>query len=126
MAYSTKQKDLILDVLKKYDKEFTIKEIYNEVKDSVGLTTIYRLVDKLVSEGIITKTIDDNNVTHYQYLEHCDHDNHFYLKCDKWKKMIHVDCDCISELSSHILNEHKFTPSKEHIVINGICDKCRK
>jgi len=125
MAYSTKQKDLILNVLKKYNKQFTIKDIYNEVKDFVGLTTIYRLVDKLVLDGIITKTID-NNITYYQYLEHCEHENHFYLKCEKCKTMIHVDCDCISELSKHIFSEHKFTPSREHIIITGLCEKCRK
>lgn len=125
MAYSTKQKDLILNVLNKYNKQFTIKDIYNEVKDFVGLTTIYRLVDKLVLDGIITKTID-NNITYYQYLEHCNHENHFYLKCEKCKTMIHVDCDCISELSKHIFSEHKFTPNREHIIITGLCEKCRK
>ena len=54
MSYSTKQKDLILSVIKSKKKEFTIKDIYNEI-DGVGLTTVYRLVDKLVNEGYINK-----------------------------------------------------------------------
>ena len=125
MSYSTKQKDMIINVIKNKDKEFTIKDIYNEL-DNVGLTTVYRLVDKLVEEKVINKTIGKDNVTYYEYLEKCDHDNHFYLKCDKCKRLEHVDCDCIDELYNHINKNHKFKLNKENIVINGICEKCEK
>ena len=125
MTYNTKQKDVILDIIKKQKKEFTIKDIYELVKDDTGLTTIYRLVDKLVGEGRLRQSIKDN-ITYYQYLEECDHENHFYLKCDDCGRMIHIDCDCINELSSHILKEHHFKSNNENIIINGLCDKCRK
>ena len=49
-SYNTKQKDIIMDVIKHQEHEFTIKDIYNQVKTKTGLTTIYRLVDKLVKE----------------------------------------------------------------------------
>ena len=125
MSYSTKQKDMIINVIKNKDKEFTIKDIYNEL-DNVGLTTVYRLVDKLVEEGSIRKNISKDNTVTYEYLEKCDHDNHFYLKCDKCKRLEHVDCDCIDELYNHINKNHKFKLNKENIVINGICEKCEK
>ena len=38
--------------------------------------------------------------------------------------MKHIDCDCIGELISHISSEHKFVPSREHIIINGLCSCC--
>ena len=122
--YNTKQKELILDIIKKQNKEFTIKDIYDDIKDSVGLTTVYRLVDKLVIDGILNKTISSDNITYYQYLEKCDNENHFYLRCDKCGDMIHVDCDCIEGLSDHIKNEHKFRLNREKVIINGICNKC--
>ena len=122
--YKTKQKDIILDVIKNQKHEFTIKDIYKSIKDKVGLTTIYRLVDKLVEEGKLNKTISSDNVTYYQYLEECKEENHFYLKCDRCGNLIHVDCDCIEELTSHIYNDHKFIPNKDHIIINGLCNKC--
>ena len=43
-TYNTKQKDLILSIIKKQNHEFTVKDIYEEVKGNTGLTTIYRLV----------------------------------------------------------------------------------
>ena len=126
MTYNTKQKDLVFDVIKGKENEFTIKDIYNDLNNKVGLTTIYRLIDKLVSDGLVNKYIDDNNITYYQYLEKCNHNNHFYLKCEICKNMKHIDCDCINELYNHIKNEHKFKLNKDKIIINGICQKCSK
>ena len=124
--YNTKQKDLILNIIKKENKQFTIKDIYEKLKNEVGLTTIYRLVDKLVDDNLINKEIGKDNTTYYQYLEQCVEENHFYLKCDNCGKVIHIDCDCISDLSNHILKHHKFKTNKEHIIINGKCNNCIK
>ena len=125
MTYNTKQKNDLLEIIKKEKHSFTVKDIYSKV-NGVGLTTIYRLVDKLVDEGVLTKNISKDNITYYQYLEECNHDNHFYLKCDNCGEMIHIDCDCIGELSEHISKEHKFKLSESHIIINGLCQKCSK
>ena len=123
-CYNTKQKDKILNAIKHQKKDFTIKDIYNKVKNEVGLTTIYRLVDKLVEDGRLSRNIGKNNTTYYQYLEECNNENHFFLKCEHCGKMVHIDCECIEKMTSHILEKHKFTTNKEHIIINGICNKC--
>ena len=124
-SYNTKQKDIILSIIKNCKHKFTVKNIYEELNGTVGLTTIYRLIDKLIKEGRITKNISKDNITYYQYLEKCNCNNHFYLKCDNCGSMIHIDCDCIDELSSHILKKHKFELSKENIIINGLCNDCK-
>ena len=124
MSYNTKQKEKILNIIKSKNSVFTIKDIYNEINEEVGLTTIYRLVDKLVKDNIISRSISKDNITYYQYLKKCDHENHFYLKCDECGNLTHIDCDCIKELSSHIFKNHKFKPNKDHIIINGVCEKC--
>lgn len=124
--YQTKQKNLIMNIIKKQEKEFKVQDIYASLKGKVGLTTVYRLIDKLVLEGVLNKTIGENNITYYQYLEKCDRENHFYLKCEKCGNISHIDCDCISDLMSHILEEHDFKTNREHIIINGLCKSCRK
>ena len=80
MSYNTKQKDLILNTVFNYGKEFTVNDIYLKMSAKVGLTTIYRLIDKLVLDGKLKKYIGTDNVTYYQYLEDCGCENHFYLK----------------------------------------------
>lgn len=123
-SYNTKQKELILNTIMIQQTEFTIKDLYEKLKNEVGLTTIYRLVQKLIDEKLLNKYISKDNITYYQILKVCDKENHFYLKCNYCGSLVHVDCDCIKDLLSHILKQHKFKPNKEGIIINGICDKC--
>ncbi len=125
-AYNTKQKEIIFEIIKHQKQEFTIKDIFNQIKDKAGLTTIYRLVDKMVQDGRLSKYIGKDNITYYQYLEECNEENHFYLKCENCGDMVHIDCDCISDLSNHIVKQHHFKLNKEHIIINGLCEKCIK
>ena len=124
-TYATKQKEAILNIIKSKEKTFTVKDIYTELKEKVGLTTVYRVVNKLEKEGKIKITIGKDGKTNYQFLKHCDKENHFYLKCDKCGDIIHVDCDCIQTLYSHVLKKHKFKLSRANIIISGLCDKCK-
>ena len=48
-TYKTKQKELILDVIKSFKNDFTIKEIYEKLTQNVGLTTIYRTMPILLT-----------------------------------------------------------------------------
>ena len=125
LSYNTKQKDLILDVVLNYGKEFTVNDIYLKLNAKVGLTTIYRLIDKMVADNRLKKYIGNNNITYYQYLCSCDEENHFYLKCSNCGCLEHIDCDCIETLEKHILKEHGFQLNKKGIVINGLCCKCK-
>ncbi len=123
--YNTKQKDLVINEIKKH-KDFAINDIYDALKGKVGLTTIYRQIDKMIKEGTINKFVGKDNITYYQYLEECDKENHFFLKCEVCGDVEHVDCDCINELSEHILDNHNFKLDKNNLIINGVCDKCSK
>ena len=124
-SYNTKQKELILELLKKESSDLTIKDIYSKLDERVGLTTIYRFIDKLTTLGDVSKMIGQDNVTYYRYLEKCSSDNHFYLKCDKCGCMLHIDCDCIEDLSQHIIKEHQFMLKHENIIISGLCGNCQ-
>ena len=124
-SYNTKQKSKILNVIKNHKNNFMIKDIYLELNEEIGLTTIYRMIDKLVNENSVNKFIGNDNNTYYQYLESCDKNNHFFLKCDKCGNMEHVDCDCIEDLSNKIIKNHKFHMT-EKIIIDGVCNNCVK
>lgn len=123
-SYNTKQKNEILSIIKKKKHEFTVQDILNDKDCTVGLTTIYRFINKMVLDGNISKSIGNDNVMYYQLLDECNKENHFYLKCESCKEMIHIDCDCINVLKEHISKEHDFSLSSNHIVVNGVCSSC--
>lgn len=124
-SYKTKQKEEILDIIKQQKNDFSIQDIYNELNHKVGLTTIYRYIDKLLNEKRLNKYISNNNTAYYQYLEKCEEENHFYLRCEKCKELIHIDCNCVNDLFKHIKNKHNFKANNENVIVNGICSKCK-
>ena len=64
-AYRTLQKDKILETLKQREgQHLTAMEIYRMLKNKgvkVGLTTVYRHLERLMTEGQVVKSIVDEN-----------------------------------------------------------------
>ncbi len=126
MSYSTKQKRSISNYIKKLNKDFTAKDIYEYFKGEIGLTTIYRFVETLEKDGTILRITTDENTTRYQYIKPCNHADHFYLKCEECGDLKHVDCKKIQGLTTHISEEHHFIPTNTNLIINGLCAKCAR
>ncbi len=122
--YNTRQRRQVLTTIKRQAKDFTAKDIYESLGGKIGLTTIYRFIESLENEGMIIRVSLDDNSKRYQYVEPCEDNDHFYLKCIKCGRMQHIDCEKIRGLTAHILDEHHFTPTNTHLIIKGICANC--
>lgn len=126
--YKTSNKQNIMSYIYKYDSSFSAQELYSLMKnnnENIGLTTIYRYLDELVSKNKLKKFYNEKNVAVYEYLSECDCENHFYLKCNCCDRTIHIDCEHIDIFSKHIKNEHDFLIDKNNLFISGICSECK-
>lgn len=129
MKYKTNNKQSIMNYIMNYTSSFSAQELYFLMKnnnENIGLTTIYRYLDELVTKNKLKKFYNEKNVAVYEYLSDCDCENHFYLKCSNCDKTIHVDCNHINIFSKHIMEEHNFLIDKNNLFIAGLCDDCRK
>lgn len=127
-TYNTKTREIVSEEIKNFNNGFTIKELKESLDKKeikIGLTTIYRALEKLLDDGIVKKYFDENNITHFKYVMDCTSERHFYLKCDKCNKMYHIDCGCIDDLSQHILKQHKFSIDTRNIILSGLCNSCK-
>ena len=128
-TYNTKGKEAINTAIKHFSNGFTIKELKDYLdsnNSNIGLTTVYRIIDSLENDRVIKKYYDENNVAHYKYVNDCTSGNHFYLKCIKCNKIVHVDCECINDLKTHIYKQHKFLLDAKNIILEGLCSSCNK
>ena len=126
--YKTKSKEIISNEIKEFKNGFTIKELNTNLDNKdikVGLTTIYRALEELESKGVVKKYFDENNIAHFKYLLDCESQSHFYLKCNKCNKIIHIDCECINDFYIHILKKHKFSIESTNLIIPGLCNDCK-
>ena len=127
-TYNTKTKEIVDNEIKLFKNGFTIKalkESLDNKKIKIGLTTIYRSLERLENEGIVKKYFDENNVAHFKYVNDCNSQRHFYLKCEKCGVIYHIDCSCIDDLSLHIFKQHKFSIDTRNIILTGLCNNCK-
>ena len=126
--YSTRQRDLILNFLKESSTHITAKDIILHLKEqgiNIGTATVYRALEKFVSQGILKKmVIDERSGACYQYVDNMHCSEHFHLKCIKCGKLIHLSCEFLATLENHIYNHHSFTVSSGKTVIYGTCIDC--
>ncbi len=130
MAYNTRQKEAVLGCLKAHSEGHIhaaeIAEQLAAAGEKVGLTTIYRNLDKLVEEGVVKKFISEGSSACYQYVgdgHSCA--EHFHLKCGCCGKLIHLKCRTFDRLSAHILEEHGFLSDPGRSTLYGTCGECR-
>lgn len=119
---NTKQKQLILETLRKEKNHPTIADLYEKIKSidsSVGQATVYRNVNKLVEDGKIKKIITDSG---YRYETDCN--NHYHLECTKCKEIVEIFDDKYMKLIRRVEDEYSVKIDESFILFKGICDKC--
>lgn len=131
--YKTKQMDAIRSYLKSVEgTHVTVNDICAYFKSqgiTVGTTTIYRHLERMVEQGIVAKYIvDGTSSACFEYLDeqkHCHKPICFHCKCEKCGKLIHLQCDELSHLGQHMLQHHGFQMDSLRTVFYGTCNECR-
>lgn len=130
-GYKTRQREIILNYLKNNSGEHsTVHDIMDYLykqKLSVGQTTVYRYLDRLVAAGEVRRYPSPDGATCYQYVveqEACH--SHYHLKCTDCGRLIHLECAAVEQLASHIADEHGFKLDGCMTVFYGRCCDCRK
>jgi Fur family ferric uptake transcriptional regulator len=131
--YHTKQKEEILLCIAAFgEKHFTAADVAAKLAregSTVGQATVYRTLERLAAEGELRKyVIDGTTAACYQQNE-ADHaadcHEHFHLKCEVCGRLIHVECEELSKIASHMEEEHGFLVDPKKTVFYGICEKCK-
>lgn len=127
--YRTRQRQIMLDFLSQSAGSYvTIQELLSALESrgaKVGVSTLYRNLERLESEGLIAKVnIDGINGACYRYRgEACD-DVVFSLKCESCGTMIDLDCPELGKLYRHLATGHHFSINPGKTVFYGTCESC--
>ena len=129
-SYRTKQMAELLELMKSQaGRHLTVHEICGLLEEkgaSVGMTTVYRNLEKLVDQGIIAKyTIDGTTSACFEYVpEKGEKQLSYHCKCEKCGRLIHLRCDEVKGLQQHMAQNHGFTMDPLRTVFYGICSDC--
>lgn len=111
-------------------QQVTAADVYRHLQaagSSISRATVYRQLDGLVEDGLVLRFTPENEKRACLQLvqgeghriDHCQH-----LKCEKCGKLIHLDCDEMHGLYSHLASDHGFKVDERHTVIVGLCESC--
>ena len=127
--YKTKQLNELYEFLKRSGGEhFTAQDVlqYFQAEGlSIGKATVYRRLEELVDEGSVKKYyIEEGSGACFEYIGGGPNPMHYHLKCERCGKLIHLNCDEITEFERHITEHHGFRIDPVRTVFYGICGKC--
>lgn len=130
MAYQTKQQQAVLQYLQKREEEcLTAADLAEELRQAghtVGLATVYRQLDRLTQQGLIHKVTTEEGAL-YQYCPQAGHPHDcFLLRCEHCGRMVHLDCDHLEELCTHLSDQHHFRIDPRRTVLTGLCKTCQE
>ena len=95
---------------------------------TIGQATVYRHLSTLIEQNLVRKyTIDEKSPACFEYVggdnscfEVCLH-----CKCDSCGKLIHLNCNHLSHIQTHLFEDHNFVLNKGKTVFYGICENCQ-
>lgn len=122
---NTKQKQLILHILKDTDRPMSINEIYIQIVKSlpkIAKSTIYRNIDSLLKQDLIDKYYLNDNEVFYRIKSDRNEHKHFII-CDDCKKVFDLPSCPIHDIED-ALEEEGFIIKEHQIQITGICKNC--
>ena len=108
MAYETKQGRLVQTYLESLGgRHVSVQEIAENLPEKVGISTIYRQLEKLEARGLVRKYVNDGEPACYQYAEDgtpgCH--GHLHLKCGECGRLIHLECEEFDRLAEHLFRD---------------------
>lgn len=128
--YKTKQGDELRAFLEQSPgKHITAGDVcdyFRQSGKSIGMATVYRQLEKMVDEGIVTKySIDAGSPACFEYLgNHLNEEVCYHCKCQVCGRLIHMHCDELPELQKHVLEHHGFAIDPVRTVFFGTCKEC--
>ena len=128
MSYMTKQQQAVLACIRGCADGVGAAELTELLhrQGEVGLTTVYRQLERLEKAGKVHKLVTDTGAK-YQFCT-CAASGRdcFLLKCEKCGTVQHVDCSRLAPLYRHLEEEHGFAIDAHRTLFYGLCRRCRE
>lgn len=122
---STKHRNSVLELLQNSHLPLYAEQIYLEIREKsipISLSSVYRILDSLVSKGLVERTsVTGDNRALYE-LERPEHKH--YLVCSVCKKMLPAPNCPLSGYEKQLEQSTGFIASGHRLEITGICKEC--
>jgi Fur family ferric uptake transcriptional regulator len=93
----------------------------------VGRASIYRVLDELVSLGLLSRVEVGDGVARYEpQRPHHEHEHHHHLVCDGCGRLEPFQDDALERAIRGLAARVAFDVSDHDVTLHGCCEACRK
>jgi Fur family transcriptional regulator, ferric uptake regulator len=120
----TVQREIILDAIESIPGHLSAEDVYDRVRGQfpqVNVSTVYRTLDLLESEGLVTHAHLEEDVARWHRAEDA---NHHHLVCDRCGAEQKLDFEVVEPLLHAIRDRYGFQAHLDHLAIRGLCAIC--
>lgn len=121
----TLQRSLVLDVLCEHGDHLTVQAIREQLRENgadLTETTVYRIVQWLKDQAVVSQTDLGQSGVVYELL---DPPSHHHLVCLNCGAVIEIDDDLFEPLRNRLQQDYHFAPRIDHMAIFGLCLGCQ-
>jgi len=114
----------VIAVLERVGGFASAQELYQLLQrngESIGLTTVYRALQSLVSDKIVDQLRRDDGEAIYRL---CGAEHHHHLVCKQCGSTVEIEGSAIERWTKAVAEEHGFREIGHTAEIFGICSKC--
>ena len=121
----TRQRAAVGDLLARTDQFRTAAQIHDDLRhrgENIGLTTVYRTLQRMVAAEQLDSIQTDEGETAYR---RCSGGHHHHLVCRSCGRTVEVEGPAIERWTSLVAGQHGFSDVQHQLEIFGVCATCR-
>ncbi|MGH2388429.1 MAG: Fur family transcriptional regulator [Chloroflexota bacterium] len=120
----TPQRLLLVDIAQRLQGHFTAEQIHHHIiaiYPSVSLVSVYRGLETLREQGLVTRTALGDVAASYEWVSDT---RHHHLVCTACGVHLEMDDHELDELRRRLNVAYHFQASLDHLAIFGRCNDC--
>ena len=124
---ATTRRLAVLSILSGEQAYASPEEIWKKLKrklNTIGLPTVYRILEELSDNGVITKIIHPSRQRYYYYCGNAGHHHHFI--CVSCRKVEDLNFCASREIENEVSRNLKGRVLSHILQINGLCEPCSR
>lgn len=121
---NTPAKRFVIAHITKANRAISQRELQDSPDNTFDRVTLYRVLDRLVNEGILHRATDNSGLIRYALCnhdhsgEHCSH-HHIHFHCGKCDKVL-----CLDQIIPAFSLPLGYKIQQAQFTIAGICPNC--
>jgi Fe2+ or Zn2+ uptake regulation protein len=121
----TRQREVVLRVIRDADEHLTANEVFGRAKDllpTISFATVYNSLRYLKDAGHIAEISFGNGASRFDRITH----RHDHAICTSCGRLVDIEMDHPAEVMKKAARQSKFKPESIEFTLRGLCPDCVK